>query len=291
MPHPADAAGWDRGRLLATVTVVAVIGLLLAGGLGYGVYTAARDAPGSGGAPAGPGDVAAGPAGVRDRIAAAPMLDVDDNAARPAAPAAEPAPAMTMPAGTTDGPAGVRSGFPHTPEGAVAQLAAIEVAVLQTMSITSTTEVHTGWALETDADTGGGGDTGAEPGGGVAGWPLMVNVRAFLGGAQMTDTVTGSTTVQVTPRAAQVKGVDGPDWVLACVLAVVEVHVDVPARMGYGYCERMQWIQPSSRTSGERVGRWMIAPGPPPAVAPSTWPGTDLAAQAGWRPWTDPAVG
>ena len=48
--------------------------------------------------------------------------------------------------------------------------------------------------------------------------------------------------------------------------------------MGYGYCERMLW-SPAEQ-------RWMIAPGNPPAVAPATWPGTELAQQAGWRTWT-----
>ena len=42
---------------------------------------------------------------------------------------------MVVPAATRIGPAEVATGFPHTPEGAVGQLAAIEVAVLQGMSI------------------------------------------------------------------------------------------------------------------------------------------------------------
>ena len=32
-------------------------------------------------------------------------------------------------------------------------------------------------------------------------------------------------------------------------------------------------------------GRWLIAAGLPPAPAPSTWPETDLARQAGWLTW------
>ena len=32
-------------------------------------------------------------------------------------------------------------------------------------------------------------------------------------------------------------------------------------------------------------GRWQLAPGTAPAKAPSTWPGSDLALQAGWRTW------
>ncbi len=45
------------------------------------------------------------------------------------------------------GPAGVPSGFPHTPEGAVAQLAAIEVTVVEAMSIPTAHQVHAAWTL------------------------------------------------------------------------------------------------------------------------------------------------
>ena len=82
-----------------------------------------------------------------------------------------------------------------------------------------------------------------------------------------------------TPGAAQVKGVDGDGWVLACVLMDVRAVLVTDSRIGYGYCERMQWV-------GGAGGRWMIAPGTPPARAPSTWPGTQLSIQAGWRTWT-----
>jgi hypothetical protein len=84
-----------------------------------------------------------------------------------------------------------------------------------------------------------------------------------------------TTTVVATPAAAQVKGSDGPDWVLACVLLDMRATITADARMGYGYCERMGW----------RAGRWMIAAGTPPARAPSTWPGSDLSIKAGWRTW------
>ena len=30
----------------------------------------------------------------------------------------------------------------------------------------------------------------------------------------------------------------------------------------------------------------MVAPGTPPAPAPATWPGTQLAHEAGWRTWS-----
>ena len=76
-------------------------------------------------------------------------------------------------------------------------------------------------------------------------------------------------TVIAVPAAGQVKGVDGPDWAVACVLFEVRATITVEAQMGYGYCERMQW----------QHGRWMIAPGAPPARS-----AVDLAGQRAQHP-------
>jgi hypothetical protein len=87
-----------------------------------------------------------------------------------------------------------------------------------------------------------------------------------------------------------VKGSDGPGWVLACVLLEVQATITVEARMGYGHCERMQWhadFSSPARPAASPVGRWMIGPGAPAAVPPSTWPGSERSRQAGWRPWAD----
>ena len=54
---------------------------------------------------------------------------------------------------------------------------------------------------------------------------------------------TCAATVVAVPAAGQVKGVDGPDWAVACVLFEVRATITVEARIGYGYCERMQWQQ------------------------------------------------
>ena len=70
----------------------------------------------------------------------------------------------------------------------------------------------------------------------------------------MTGELDPGATVQVQTAAAQVKGVDGPDWVLACVLLVVDAHVNVGARMAYGYCEPMQWSPLRAALAG-RTGR------------------------------------
>jgi hypothetical protein len=199
----------------------------------------------------------------RDRIAAEPMLRVTPADSQPMAPAAVAAPMILVPPSTRTGPVSVPSGFPHTPEGAVGQLAAIEVAVLQGMSIPLANRVYAGWAM---------------PGGvGPAEWEMTRNVQAFLGPAGMGRQKDLTTAVVASPAAGQVKGVDGPDWVVACVLLEVRAVISVDARMGYGYCERMQWQQ----------NRWMIAPGRPAVRAPSTWPGSELSIRAGWETWVD----
>jgi hypothetical protein len=264
--RPAEA--WGRIRLLlilgaaVLVVVVLVAGLVLAGT--YAV-TGERQDGASGSRP--PQRISeklpAAPTG-QDAIAAAPMLQVDRQAALPTAPSGEPGPTMRIPSSTGVGRAGIAAGFPRTPEGAVAQLAAIGTAVLQGMSIPYTNDVYHQWAM---------------PGGvGVAEWPMTRNVQAFLDAARMGQETDRAVSVAAIPAAGQVKGVDGPDWAVVCVLFEVRATISVEARIGYGYCERMQWHN----------RRWMIAPGVPPAQAPSTWPGSELSIRAGWRTWVDP---
>lgn len=264
----ATVGGWDRRRLLVALAAVAGAAMLLLLGLGYAAYVAltfatgtSKPAPATAPAHVAPVSQTARGAARQDKIASAPMLAVGPADARATIPAAVAGPTITIPASTRQGPAGVPAGFPHTPEGAVAQLAAIETTVLQPMSIAATNHVYEQWAL---------------PGGvGVAGWEITQDVQAFLGTAQMGPAKDITTTVVPTPAAAQVKGSDGPDWVLACVLLDMRATITADAAMGYGHCERMTW----------HAGRWMIAAGTPPARAPSTWPGSDLSIKAGWRTW------
>jgi hypothetical protein len=267
-PAAAESGEWGRWRLLAVLTVGVATAVLLVAGLVLAIRsmfatsdrTAASIATATSPAsPAAPLDQAAR----RDAIAAAPMLAVSAEDARPTTPAAVPAPSIEIPPATTPGPADVPTGFPHTPEGALGQLAAIDVTVLQGMSIAATNHVYAAWVL---------------PGGvGVTEWAMTKNVQAFLGAAGMGANKSATAAVVVNPAAARVKGSDGPDWVLACVLLQVRASIRVEAQIGYGHCERMTWQR----------DRWLIAPGAAPATAPSTWPSTELAARAGWLTWVD----
>ncbi len=264
---------WTRQRLLlslATAGLLAIAALL-------GVALAFAQASASGSWPAASTTMAPGTASsaqttqeavdssaVRDQIAAAPMVSLPSEAATRPDPALTPAPRMRVPDALNGrGPAGVPV-FPHTDQGAVAQLAAIDVAVLEAMSIPHTEEVHRAWVL---------------PGGpALDTWDVAVNVAAFLRSSRQGAVKDAATLVRVRPVGAMVKGADGPDWLVACVLLDVSATIRAEARMGWGHCARMQWAD----------GRWQIAPGVPPAPAPSAWAGSKAAIAAGWLTWVGP---
>ncbi|GGO85257.1 hypothetical protein GCM10011584_04760 [Nocardioides phosphati] len=246
-----------------------VVAALLLGGLVYGSYLAlagigdeANAAPEVATGETDRSPVAQG-ATHRDEIAAEPMLTVPESAAFPAETISSKAPVIKIPAGTgVNGPAFVMTGFPHTPEGAIGQLAQIDLAVLQSMSLITATEVYNAWALP--------GGVRAEE------WWITASVRAFLTSTGMGEVKDPSSSVSLEPAAALVKGTDGPDWATVCVLMKVTASYKQEGQIAFAHCERMQWVG----------GRWMVAPGAPPAPAPATWPGTQLAHEAGWSTWS-----
>jgi hypothetical protein len=260
---------WSRRRLLGILVMAVVVAALLIGGLVYGSYLALAgigdDANAALGVATGETDrstVARG-AAHRDEIAAEPMLAVPERAAFPGETISSEARVIEIPAGTgVNGPAFVRTGFPRTPEGAIGQLAQIDLAVLQSMSLTTATEVYNAWALP--------GGVRAED------WWITASVRAFLTSTGMGEVKDPSSSVSLEPAAALVKGTDGADWATVCVLMKVAASYKQEAQVAFAHCERMQWVG----------GRWMVAPGAPPAPAPATWPGTQLAHEAGWRTWS-----
>ena len=257
---------WSLEKLRIVLGGIAVVAVLLIAGLVFWVVRAVSGTDTNGQAtPSTPEQVHGQQA--RDRIAAEPMLQVDPVDAREGTVSPSPAKTMTIPAATKVGPAEVPTGFPQTPEGAVGQLAAISGVVTEGMSIPQAHTVHQAWAMP-------GAPSAAQ-------WQLSENVRLFLESAGVSGQEAGTNaTMTATPVAAQIKGHDGNDWVLACVLFDVKAVVEQEARTGWGHCERMEWDSSS--------GRWKIAPGQQPATAPSTWPGTTKALEAGWRTWINP---
>jgi len=258
--HPA-AWGVQRLRFLLLTAIAGAVGVVI--GVAMLIAQSVRPTQIVGdGAPPGGGFGALSPASIRDQIAAAPMASVDAAAATRPDPATELAAPILIPEPTVGrGPAGVPV-FGHSAEGAIAQLAAIDESVLEAMSVPQAREVHAAW-VET------GGPSFEE-------WDLTQNVTAFLRGARQGATKDVTTIVEVTPAGGLVKGTDGPDWTLACVLLDVQATIQASYRMGWANCQRMQW-------TGER---WLIGTGTQPATAPSAWPGSKAALAAGWLTWT-----
>lgn len=255
---------WSRRRLLCTLAAAAIFGLLLAGSLLYAVMAAVASASEGGStSELSAQDLHSSASTIqgevfRDKVAAAPMEGADRVDYDPHPPALKQLEPLILPLSTDVGPAGVDAGFSRTPEGAIAQLAKIDTFALEPMSLTAARDVHSGWAA-----------AGAE----FEQWYIAQSIQAFQGSAGTRDG-DPDLFVSVTPVAGQVKGTDGPDWLVACVLHDVTVAYREHIRFGFGHCERMQYAD----------GRWQIAPGDPPVPPPSTWPASQRAVDAGWRP-------
>ena len=264
--HQSDAE-WSRRHLLIVLGSVLAAAVLLVTGLVYAVSTAFSSSPT---APTATGSAhktwTADAGGVRgdeyrDAVAAEPMLQSGPSDLQPAAPALRRPERTVVGAAMRTGPADVPTGFDHTPEGAIGQLAAIEMAVLTPMSLEYARDIHTEWAMN---------------GAAFEEWELAASIQAFHAAAGTVDG-DGTVLLTATPVGAQIKASDGPGWVLACVQLDITVVVVEESRFGYGHCERMQWAD----------DRWMIAPGAPPAQAPSTWPVSQRSLDAGWLMWVD----
>ncbi|WP_246080395.1 hypothetical protein [Modestobacter altitudinis] len=196
----------------------------------------------------------------QDKLAARPMPAVPLSASRPG-PVSErdPGPPIVLPPATEVGPAGVPTGFPHTPEGAMAQLAAIDQTAMQSGSMDGARAVISEWAVP-------GGPT-------TTSWSGVQAMRTVLSATELSGEGSSELAIVFTPLMGQVKGVVGPDFVIPCVDFELDLTLNQTARGGIADCQRMVW----------RSDRWLIGPGAEPAVPPSVWPGTDLAIEVGYR--------
>lgn len=195
----------------------------------------------------------------KDVLAAKPMLQVGPAEAlpQPIADSTESAPLLVPEATRTTGP--IQTGYPRTPQGAVAQLAAIDAWALRDLNPANPRRAHQWGSLP-----------GAVP---LRQWTPQVAVSTILAAA---GTPNGSSELSSTWTLthAQVKGVlDDGNFVVACVLGEFAANYRSLVRAGIGDCQRMVWHR----------GRWRIGPGAQPAFAPSTWPGSADCVRAGWR--------
>jgi hypothetical protein len=188
------------------------------------------------------------------------MPSVDASAARPGPVSTlDPGPAIVLPAPTTLGPASVPTGFPATPEGALAQLAAINQVAFESGSLGGAREVIRAWAL-----TGGPTTTS---------WSVVHAMAALFDSAGVSGGGSARLAIVLTPLMGQIKGTVDTDFVVPCVLFELDVTLDQTARGAVADCQRMVWS----------TDRWLIGPGAEPAQPPSVWPDTDLAISVGYR--------
>jgi len=248
------APEWGRRKLLAVLAAACVGAVAVIVGLGLAVYysvIASRD------------DDRAGPPASNDTDRRTPVTDRAlgdaDEASRPGPLTAKPFSEILLPTPVSLGPVGVSTGFPPTPQGALAQLAAIDQRVLQSASVSTAQEVISKWAMP-------GGPTPES-------WSGVHAVAALLGAAGVTGNASTALTVSASPEMGLIKGTVGSDDAVVCVDFVVTATMTKTASVAAADCQRMVWTE----------GRWMIGAGPEPAQVPSVWPGTEAALEAGFK--------
>ena len=297
---------WSRHKLLGMLTGVAAMVVLLVAGLVLAVVHAVRPGGNPAGSPAGKPHGAVGTGTVqsvsgdgadqqtgqpdspadsparRNQLARRPLPAVPESASHPSAVSlADPGAPWLLPAATRTGPAGVPTGFTQTPQGAMAQLAAIDTAALSAASLAGARAVITGWAAP-------GGPT-------TSSWSVIRAIGTLLSETDLSGG-THQLAVLPTPLMGLIKGSlsahpagsggsEKPVFVVPCVDFELDVTVTSTARGAAADCQRMVWTSDNASTAGTggAGGRWLIGPGPEPAAGPSVWPDTDLALTVGYR--------
>ena len=164
-------------------------------------------------------------------------------------------PAPTVTTGT------VPTGFPRTPEGALAQLKALNEAGMAGMDPAT-------YATAYAAVAGPGAPSVA-----TTTLDQVATGSRAKGGLPSTGPVP-ALTASYQVSAGLIKGSsDGGDFVVPCTLGVLSVVTTTTSvRIAIGDCQALRWID----------GQWRISPTRAPVVAPATWPGTTEAQTAGY---------
>lgn len=249
------AAGeWSRRKLLAVFALGCLAVASLLSGLGVAVHGMLSDS--TAGSPSSAGHATS--VDLQDELARRPYPSLDPSAAQPGPLSTARISVLTLPPPKVAGAAGVATGFPHTPEGALAQLVAIDQSALQSASVPRAQRVIEGWAA---------------PGGpSAASWSGVRAVADLLGTAGLPSSGSTTLTVSASPEMGLIRGTVGSDYVVACVDFVVTATLTQTARTAAADCQRLVWVG----------NRWVIGSGREPAQAPSVWPGTDAARTVGW---------
>lgn len=203
-------------------------------------------------------------------LATRPMLALPAEASAPQSLALHPAPGgVHLPAPTGD-IAGIPAGFPQTPAGAVAALAALTTQGLR--GADPQTYIRAYQALSAP---------GAPPPDQARLVTVLTSLRSSAGLAPTGPVANLTMTWQ--PEQALIKGVlDGGRYTVACVLG--QFTADYQGRLvtyGVGDCEALRWVPTNSATGA--AGQWLISPGPAAATATDAWPGSQDSVNAGYQ--------
>jgi len=246
---------WSRIKLQILLGAAVVVVLALMAGGVWSVVSMLTGSPSNSGA----GSDSAQSA--QDRLADKQLPDAPLEAAQPGSLSSGETGTLEMPAPLEVGEVGVATGFPHTPEGALAQLAAIDTAALSSASVRVAQDVITQWAA---------------PGGPTAeSWSGVQGVTALLESAGMSSDAQNSITIGVEPKMGFIKGTVGDDFVIPCIDFIITATTAAgqPQQVAGADCQRMVW----------QNGRWVIGPGDEPAPAPSLWPGSQASFDADYQ--------
>lgn len=276
---------WSRRKLQVLLGVIVAVVLTLAAGAVWSVTNVLTRGSLTSEKPSTPGTSQQSP---QDQLASKPLPTTRLEAAQPGSLSSAQTGTLRVPAPMAVGPAGVASGFPHTPQGALAQLAAIDTAALTSASVRLTQEVISNWAA---------------PGGPTArNWSGVRAVAGLLESAGLPSDASGAIRVDAEPEMGFIKGTVGEDFAVPCIDFIVTATTTATTtatdgrshQVAVADCQRMVWQSndtddtapegaPGGVTGGAAGGRWVIGPGDEPAGAPSVWPGSQESFDAGYR--------
>jgi hypothetical protein len=252
---------WTRRKLQVLFAVATVVVLALVGGGVWSVVRMLHPDPSSPERASISGDETA-----QDRLANESLTSAPLGKAQPGTLSIGRTGTLQIPAPAWIGAANVPSGFAHTPEGALAQLVAIDQTAIAPASVKTAQLVIDNWAAP-------GGPTSAT-------WSGVKAVATMLSSAALPADGSGGLSVTVEPAMGFIKGSVGADFVIPCVDLVITASMEGAAaqRIAAVDCQRMIWSQ----------DRWVVGPGEEPVPAPSLWPGTQESFDAGYQ-WLEVA--
>lgn len=251
---------WWPWVVIAAVVLVVLVGagIGISSSLGHHQSAAAgRSAAGGSAAPTPSAPTGLSVQQQEDAIANRPMLQVEQNFLPQAEVNATTAP-LTLPA-STKMVAGVPSGFPRTPQGAVAQLAAMDQAAYSNFNPDTARSVYTAYSLP-----------GAVP---ITEWEPTNTIFNFYQ-ANPKD-LPSAMQASFVPVQGLIKGTaNSGNFVVACVSGRLSYsYQGDAAQIGAPDCSRMVW----------QGGQWALGPGRKPFMPPLVWPRNAQSYKAGFR--------